>query len=65
MAGELRERSPEPLRAREHRIELNATLRAAFLAGAEEQALADQGRGLTGDELLAVMAEDPGDLPTR
>ena len=48
----------------EHRRQLNLKLRAAFLAGAEEQSLADHGRGLTEEELRLVMAEYPGDLPT-
>ena len=48
----------------EHRRQLNRKLRAAFLAGAEEQPLADHGRGLTEDKLRLVMTEYVGDLPT-
>jgi hypothetical protein len=56
--------TPVDVDFRQHRIELNRTLRAAFIAGAEEQSLTDHGRRLTADELRLVMAEYPGDLPT-
>jgi hypothetical protein len=49
---------------RRHREELNEILRAAFLAGAEERSLKAKGRGLTEDELAAVIERYPGDLPT-
>ena len=47
-----------------HRLhrELNRMLRAAFLAGDEQQFRAEHGRGLTEEELLRVMEQHPGDL---
>jgi hypothetical protein len=43
--------------------DLNRRLRAAFLAGAEEQSSRDNGRGLTEEELRRVLRHYPGDLP--
>jgi hypothetical protein len=57
--------TPVDVDFRQHRIELNALLRAAFLAGAEERSLAAHGRTLTADELRDVMRDYPGDLPTE
>ena len=57
--------SSEQLEFRRHREELNRRLRAAFLAGAEGQSLADAGRGLTDREVAIVIEEYPGDLPTE
>src|SRR5437868_989646 len=62
------ERLPETTAAadfRQHRIELNRKLRAAFLAGAEEPSVAETGRGLKDEELQRVMQWYPGDLPIR
>ena len=50
---------------RQHRVELNALLRVAFLAGAEERSRNEHGRGLTAEELRRVMRDYPGDLPTE
>ena len=47
----------------EHRRQLNRKLRAAFLAGAEEQSRRGRGCGLTDAELRGVMRRYPGDLP--
>ncbi len=49
----------------DHRRTLNRGLRAAFLAGAEEHSIREQGRGLTEAELRAVLRRYPGDLPER
>jgi hypothetical protein len=49
----------------DHRRTLNRELRAAFLAGAEERSLREQGRGLTEDELQAVLRRYPGDVTGR
>jgi hypothetical protein len=43
--------------------ELNRRLRLAFLAGAEERSVREEGRGLTEAELKAVLRRYPGDLP--
>ena len=48
-----------------HRHELNRKLRAAFMAGAEQQSLRGNGRGLTDEELRRVIRRYPGDLPTE
>ena len=47
----------------ERRAELNRKLRAAFIAGAEEQSMQAMGRGLTEEELQRVLRRYPGDLP--
>jgi len=44
------------------RRRLNERLRAAFMAGAEEQSRRALGRGLTGDELERVLRRYPGDV---
>lgn len=41
---------------------LNETLRAAFLAGAEEDSRRRLGRGLTREELERVLRRYPGDV---
>jgi hypothetical protein len=51
--------------AADRRADLNRRLRAAFLAGAEEQSTRNQGRGLTDEELRRVLQRYPGDLPER
>jgi hypothetical protein len=45
--------------------ELNRRLRLAFVRGAEERSLREQGRGLTADELRRVLARYPGDITGR
>ena len=56
---------PDPsVGAAEHRRHLNRQLRAAFLAGAEEDAQRRLGRGLSAEELQKVLRQYPGDLPT-
>jgi hypothetical protein len=49
----------------QRRTELNRRLRLAFLRGAEERSVREEGRGLTADELRCVLARYPGDLPER
>jgi hypothetical protein len=46
----------------DHRRTLNRELRTAFIAGAEDRSLREQGRGLTEEELRRVLARYPGDL---
>ncbi len=48
-----------------HRRAFNRELRAAFLAGAEERSVSEQGRGLTDAELRGVLRRYPGDLPAK
>ena len=57
--------TPAQVDIRQHRIELNRKLRAAFLAGAEERSRAERGRGLTELEVLRLSWDYPGDLPTN
>ena len=57
--------TPPNVDLRQHRVELNALLRAAVLAGAEERSVAEKGRGLTEEKLRRVMRDYPGDLPTE
>jgi hypothetical protein len=45
-----------------HRVRLNERLRAAFLAGAEEDSQRRLGRGLTVEELERVFWHYPGDI---
>jgi hypothetical protein len=52
----------EPLRRDHQRVRLNERLRAAFLAGAEEESQRRLGRGLTRDELDRVLRRYPGDV---
>ena len=47
------------------RRELNRRLRAAFIAGAEEDSRSRLGRGLSEEELERVLRRYPGDLPER
>jgi hypothetical protein len=47
---------------RERRACLNQRLRAAFIAGAEEDSRRRLGRGLTGEELERVLRRYPGDV---
>ena len=44
------------------RVRLNERLRAAFVAGAEEDSRRRLGRGLTRDELERVLRRYPGDV---
>jgi hypothetical protein len=46
----------------EDRKQLNMRLRAAFIAGAEEESRRTLGRGLTREELDRVMRRYPGDI---
>jgi hypothetical protein len=55
----------EPNWPTQHFTELNRRLRFAFVRGAEEHSLREQGRGLTQDELGRVLRRYPGDLPER
>jgi hypothetical protein len=48
-----------------HRRDLNRRLRAAFIAGAEEDSRSRLGRGLSEEELRRVLRRYPGDLPRR
>ena len=48
---------------RRHRTDLNARLRAAYIAGAEERSLREHDRGLTDAELRDALMAYPGDLP--
>jgi hypothetical protein len=50
---------PEPGEAR---TSLNLRLRAAFIAGAEEDSRRRLGRGLTREELERVLRRYPGDV---
>jgi hypothetical protein len=52
----------EPPRFKPPRATLNERLRAAFIAGAEEDSRRRLGRGLTRDELDRVLKRYPGDL---
>jgi len=57
---------PDPsAAAAEQRRQLNRKLRAAFLAGAEEESRQATRRGLTDKELRQVVRRYPGDLPER
>lgn len=48
----------------QHGIELNALLRVAFLAGAEERSRNDHGRGLTDEELGSSCPSTRATSPT-
>ena len=54
--------TPMQVDVRQHRVDLNRKLRAAFVAGAEERSRQDLGRGLTKRELVRIIAVYPGDL---
>jgi hypothetical protein len=53
-----------PTRSVSRRRELNRRLRAAFVAGAEEDSRSRLGRGLS-EELWRVLRRYPGDLPEQ
>lgn len=53
---------PDQVDRRTRRDRLNERLRAAFIAGAEEDSMLRLGRGLTADELEPVLRRYPGDL---
>jgi hypothetical protein len=53
---------PSARQATAKRPSLNERLRAAFIAGAEEDSRRRLGRGLTPDELERVLRRYPGDV---
>ena len=58
----MRERVPRGEVVDDRRRRLNERLRAAFLAGAEEEFRRGVGRGLTRDEFERVLRRYPGEI---
>jgi hypothetical protein len=55
--------TPDQRARRERRAYLNRQVRIAYLAGAQLHMREVSGRGLTAQELVAVIGQYPGDLP--
>jgi hypothetical protein len=55
--------TPDEHVRREHRAYLSRQVRIAYLAGAQLHMREVSGRGLTNEELVAVIGQYPGDLP--
>jgi hypothetical protein len=55
----------QPTGSASRRREFNRRIRAAFIAGAEEQSRREVGRGLSEEKLQRTLRRYPGDLPER